>query len=234
VTADATERGPAGTGRGGPGPASPGPGPASPGSPGMDPANRNTSGTPGSSRRPGRRRQPGLDLGAGYSARPWTTNDAPDLVLGLQDPLVRRYATRLIDDRPTAVNALFSWADQWQQSTGAAWAVCDPSRRIVGSVRFGLIDPDVGTGSVGYWMLPEGRGRGLASGALRAGTRTVLDRLGWHRIELYHAIENERSCAVARRCRYPAEGVMRSAMYYPVDGRRSDEHLHARLRDDPV
>jgi ribosomal-protein-alanine N-acetyltransferase len=184
--------------------------------------------------RPGGRRQPRLDIGSGSAVRPWTTADAPDLVLGLRDALVRHYAGRLIDDRTTALAALLSWSDQWQQGTGAAWAVCDPAQQIVGSIRFGLIDPEVGTGSVGYWLLPDGRGRGLASGALRATTPVVLERLGWHRIELYHAVENERSCAVARRGGYLQEGVMRSAMRYPVDGRRSDEHLHARLRDDPA
>ena len=64
-------------------------------------------------------------------------------------------------------------------------------------------------------------------------TRLVFDRFGWHRIELYHAVENERSCGVAKRAGYPPEGVKRSAMSYPVDGRRSDEHLHARLVSDP-
>jgi RimJ/RimL family protein N-acetyltransferase len=60
----------------------------------------------------------------------------------------------------------------------------------------------------------------------------VFERLGWHRIELAHAVENERSCGVARRCGYLQEGVMRHAMRYAADGRWSDEHLHARLSTD--
>jgi RimJ/RimL family protein N-acetyltransferase len=86
---------------------------------------------------------------------------------------------------------------------------------------------------VGYWLLPEGRGRGIATSALRRTTPVVFRRLEWHRIELYHAVENKRSCGVARRSGYVAEGVMRSAMRYPADGRWSDEHLHARLVTDP-
>jgi ribosomal-protein-alanine N-acetyltransferase len=62
----------------------------------------------------------------------------------------------------------------------------------------------------------------------------VFEHLGWHRVELYHAVENGRSCAVARRAGFPFEGVMREAMRYPVDGRWSDEHLHARLVSDPA
>lgn len=180
------------------------------------------------------RRQPRLELPGGYTARPWTAEDAPDMVMGLRDALVRQYAGQLVDDRPTALAVLHAWSGQWQAGMGAAWAVCDPGRRVVGSVRFGAVDPEVGTGSVGYWLLPEGRGFGLAAATLRAGTRVVFQRLGWHRIELYHAVENGRSCAVARRAGYRQEGVMRSAMRYPVDGRRSDEHLHARLVTDPA
>lgn len=179
------------------------------------------------------RRQPQLELASGYRLRPWSTTDAPDLLIGMRDALVRQYASQLFDEQPAALAALHTWADQWREGLGAAWAVCDPDRQIIGSVRFGLTDPQLGTGSVGYWLLPEGRGRGLASGALRAGTQLVFDRLGWHRIELYHAIENGRSCGVAKRSGYPQEGVMRSAMRYPIDGRRSDEHLHARLSSDP-
>jgi RimJ/RimL family protein N-acetyltransferase len=180
------------------------------------------------------RRQPTLDLPSGYRLRPWTTADAPDIVIGMRDALVRQYAGQLIDDRDAALGALHAWTDQWQAGLGVAWAIWDPARQIVGSVRFGVIDPEVGTGSVGYWLLPQGRGRGVAAEALRVATPFVFDRLGWHRMELYHAVENERSCGVAKRAGYLPEGVMRSAMRYPVDGRRSDEHLHARLATDPV
>jgi RimJ/RimL family protein N-acetyltransferase len=151
----------------------------------------------------------------------------------MRDALVRQYAGQLIDERQSALAALHTWADQWQEGQGAAWAICEPGRQVVGSVRFGMIDPELGTGSVGYWLLPVGRGHGLASNALRSATQLVFDRFGWHRVELYHAIENERSCRVAKRAGYLQEGVMRSAMRYPVDGRRSDEHLHARLITDP-
>jgi RimJ/RimL family protein N-acetyltransferase len=172
-------------------------------------------------------------LSTGCRLRPWRTADAPDLVIAMRDALVRWYAGQLIEDRREALAALHTWSDQWQEGLGAAWAICDPDSQIVGSVRFGMRDAQIGIGSVGYWLLPNGRGRGLASAALRTATQVVFERLEWHRVELYHALENERSCGVAKRAGYPQEGVMRSAMRYPVDGRRSDEHLHARLRSDP-
>jgi len=178
--------------------------------------------------------QPQLPLPHGLCLRPWHQDDAPGLVLAMHDPLVRHYAGALIDDRATASGALHRWAGAWQHADGAAWVVSDAGRQVLGSVRFGLLDAPLGTGSVGYWLTPGVRGKGVATAAVRAATETVFGQLGWRRIELYHAVENARSCGVARRAGYVAEGVMRQAMRYPVDGRWSDEHLHARLAgDDP-
>jgi RimJ/RimL family protein N-acetyltransferase len=177
--------------------------------------------------------QPSLSVAGNVVLRPWRPEDAPQLLLAQRDPAVRHYAGRLLEDRESALAALQRWVRDWYDAAGAAWAVTAPGSSILGMVRFGLVDPKLGTGSVGYWLLPEARGRGIASAALRRTTSVVFERLEWHRIELYHAVENERSCGVARRAGYLAEGVMRAAMRYPADGRWSDEHLHARLVTDP-
>ena len=178
-------------------------------------------------------RQPRLALPGGLLLRSWRADDAPGLVLAMRDPLVRHYAGALVDDRAEAAGAIHRWSSCWQHGDGAAWAVSDPSGQVLGSLRFGLLDPGLGTGSVGYWLHSEVRGRRVAAAAVRAGTEAVFSRLRWRRIELYHAVENLRSCAVAKRAGYHLEGVMREAMRYPVDGRWSDEHLHARLAGDP-
>lgn len=178
-------------------------------------------------------RQPHLDLPGGLRLRPWRADDAPALMLAMRDPLIRHYAGSLVDDRPDALRRVQRFTHLWADGDGAAWVIGDQGGQLLGSVRFGLRDPVLACGEVGYWLLPQVRGRGVASAALRAGTTAVIRGLGWHRIELHHAIENDRSCAVARRSGYRAEGVLRSAMRYPSDGRWSDEHLHARLADDP-
>jgi RimJ/RimL family protein N-acetyltransferase len=182
--------------------------------------------------RPPRGPQPGLTLPGGLTLRRWAQDDAPALFLALHDPLVRHYSGFLLEDVPAARVMLQRLTAVWERGDGAAWAISDGGGTVLGSVRFGLLDSRLGVGSVGYWLLPEGRGRGVATAAVRRATRAVFDRLRWHRIELYHAVENERSCALARRCGYLQEGVMREAMRYPDDGRWSDEHLHARLAGD--
>ncbi|MFI7586664.1 GNAT family N-acetyltransferase [Spongisporangium articulatum] len=182
------------------------------------------------------RRQPSLNLPspAEYALlRPWRSEDATDLLLMRRDPLNEHYAGRLLQGRGEALARMSEWGAGWQDGTAASWAiVAADGQQLLGMVTFGLVQADLLTGSVGYELMPQARGRGLATAAVRAATSIVFQRLGWHRIELYHAVENDRSCAVARRAGYLFEGVMRSAMRYPVDGRYSDEHLHARIATD--
>jgi [ribosomal protein S5]-alanine N-acetyltransferase len=178
-------------------------------------------------------RQPILPLPLGLRMRPWVQADAPGLVLALRDPLVRHYAGFIVDDRSQALSRIQRSAAAWPDEVGGHWVISGNSGEVLGSVGFGQIVGGVESGSVGYWLLPEARGHGVVTTAVRAATVAAFDHLGWRRIELYHAVENERSCGVARRCGYRFEGVMRDAMRYPDDGRWSDEHLHARLITDP-
>ncbi|WP_243707898.1 GNAT family protein [Micromonospora sp. KC606] len=85
--------------------------------------------------------------------------------------------------------------------------------------------------SVGYWTVAAARGAGVASRAVSALTRWALAELRLHRIELCHAVANPASCRVAERAGYRAEGTLGEAYRYG-DGRRHDEHLHARLATD--
>jgi RimJ/RimL family protein N-acetyltransferase len=152
----------------------------------------------------------------------------------MRDPLVQRYAGFLVTDLAEAEQRVQRYAAGWAGDDGVAWVVSDASRTVLGSVRFGLVDRYLGCGMVGYWLLPPVRGIGVASSAVRRGCGLVMEQLGWHRVELRHAVENERSCAVARRCGFRLEGVLRDAMRYPSDGRWSDEHVHARIAGDRV
>ncbi len=179
------------------------------------------------------RRHPRIALPEGLELRAWRQDDAAALHLAQRDPLVARYAGFLLTDRADALQTVQRYAAAWPDGDGVAWAVSSASGELLGSLRFAVHDSGLGCGSVGYWLAPPARGRGIASAALLLGTRVVFDRLGWHRIELSHAVENERSCAVGRRAGYRAEGVLRDGMRYPVDDRWSDEHLHARLVTDP-
>lgn len=183
--------------------------------------------------RPGRPLgQPTLPCEGGARLRPWSANDCPALLLAYRDPLIRRYAPALIEDRGHAHGVVATWSGLWLDGAGASWAICSPGNALLGAVVFVLRDAVSGRAETGYWLMPEARGRGLATDALRTASVAVFCAFGWHRLEASHAVGNERSCAVAVRAGYRAEGVLRQSQYYPDSGTWSDEHLHARLAGD--
>lgn len=103
--------------------------------------------------------------------------------------------------------------------------------RPLGTVSLFSIDLGQGTALVGYRTVPAERGRGVATAALRTVAGEAFDVLGLHRLQLYHAVANPASCAVARAASFALEGTLREAYRYG-DGVRYDDHLHARLRTD--
>jgi RimJ/RimL family protein N-acetyltransferase len=105
--------------------------------------------------------------------------------------------------------------------------------RAVGTASLFSIDRGQGTALVGYRTVPAERGRGVASAALQTVARAAFDELDLHRLQLYHAAANLASCAVARAAGFVVEGTLRESYRYG-DGRRYDEHLHARLRTDTL
>ncbi|MFN8168141.1 MAG: GNAT family protein [Candidatus Nanopelagicales bacterium] len=114
----------------------------------------------------------------------------------------------------------------------ASWVVRDLDGTVIGQVSLHQLDPVNGSGEVGYWLTPAGRGRGVATAALDAAARFAFDVLELARVELFHAVENEASCRVAQRAGFLLEGTARQSFVYG-DGHRHDEHLHARLATDP-
>ena len=93
-----------------------------------------------------------------------------------------------------------------------------------------VIDRETKTAELGYVVVPEARGRGVATQALRLLTEFAFEELGMERLELMIAVHNEPSKIVAERAGYTREGVLRSA--YFKQGRREDTELWSRLASD--
>jgi RimJ/RimL family protein N-acetyltransferase len=113
-----------------------------------------------------------------------------------------------------------------------SWVVRSPDGVLLGQVSLHRIDREGGDAEIGYWLVPAARGAGVGTAAVAAATRYGFDVAGVARIELFHAVENEPSCRLATRCGYLLEGTSRQSFVYG-DGRRHDEHNHARLATDP-
>ncbi|WBB81485.1 GNAT family N-acetyltransferase [Micromonospora sp. WMMD882] len=167
--------------------------------------------------------------GPELALRPWRPEDAPAVLAALRDPQTAQWNPSTMPDLAAARTWVRLRAD-WSAGDHASFAVTDPvTGALTGSVSLHRIHGD--EASIGYWTTPGARGRGVASAAVRLVTGWAFDTLGLHRIELCHAVANPASCRVAERAGYAWEGTLRESYRYG-DGRRYDEHLHARLATD--
>lgn len=84
--------------------------------------------------------------------------------------------------------------------------------------------------SIGYWIVPSARGRGVATSALVALSRWGLELPGVHRLELYAEPRNRGSCRTAEKAGYYREGLLRG--WQEVHGERRDMYMYSLLRTD--
>ncbi len=174
--------------------------------------------------------------GYGLRLRMWEYADAPIALRGLTDPEFLRWNTPLVPvrDEADARDFIRGRFEGWERGNAATYAVTEDDE-IVGQVSLNLIDRTFSNARVGYWVLAEARGRGVAARALELCTRWAFSDVGLHRLELGHALGNVPSCRVAARCGYAYEGTLRGAMFEA--GSKDvfrDIHLHARLATDPL
>ncbi|MEW2585057.1 GNAT family N-acetyltransferase [Streptomyces virginiae] len=178
-----------------------------------------------------------LDLGDA-TLRPWGREPAgtellDSLVAAAADPAIALWNPLATADHKAARAWLEAREDAWDRGAGAPFAVLSATDgALLGTVNLRWVDRTDGLAMIGYWFLPDARGRGLATRATRAVTTWGFRTAGVRRIELAHATGNEASCRVAHRCGYLPEGTLRESHLFG-DGVHHDEHLHARLATDP-
>ena len=117
---------------------------------------------------------------------------------------------------------------RWGQGESATFAICDTSDRCVGHVFVNLTSMRRAT--IGYWLLPEARGKGLATRAVRLASRWALRDLTLARLGLLTEPSNDHSQGVAERSGFHREGVLRS--YAEIDGRRVDYASFSLVSED--
>lgn len=191
--------------------------------------------------RPATRPLPDLH-GHGLRLRPWDPDseaDAEAWFRGRTDPEFQRWNTplRITTDLDSALESLRDCARNTSEGTSASYCVTEAATGTpLGHIGVNVIDRVMSCARVGYWVLPEARGRRVATHALALVARWAVTEpgLGLHRLELGHAVGHDSSCRVAVRCGFRPEGTLRGAMWEAgrYDAYR-DVHLHARLATDP-
>jgi len=175
--------------------------------------------------------QPILLTGDGLLLRPWRGRDVTAVHEAFQDPLMHQWHIRRSDSEAEVAGWIEEWGKEWEGERDAQWAVVDAdSDRLLGRVALRSIYLVDAVAKVAYWTTAAARGQGVATRATTALARWAFEEIGFHRLELLHAVANEASCRVAEKAGFALEGVKRSAAFHQ-DGWH-DMHLHGRVRGD--
>jgi RimJ/RimL family protein N-acetyltransferase len=101
--------------------------------------------------------------------------------------------------------------------------------RLIGGTGLHRFDWGVPRFEVGYWVRHSEQGRGLVTEAVQTLVRFAFDALGARRVEIRMSSHNVRSRAVAERCGFTLEGVLRQDSL-GFDGQARDTAVYARVR----
>ncbi len=173
----------------------------------------------------------GLDDGA-VTVRLIAQADLPEIVVACNDEAIARYTTVPSPYQPEHAQTWLARASVGISSGTDLAAVVVDSREggLLGSVGLHGIDRISGRCTAGYWVAEQARGRGVASRALRLISAYAFDELGMRRIELTIEPANQDSRAVAERCGFVREGLLRSFMI--IAGARRDMLIYALISED--
>jgi RimJ/RimL family protein N-acetyltransferase len=100
--------------------------------------------------------------------------------------------------------------------------------RLLGGTGLHRIDWGLRKFEIGYWIRPEAAGQGHVSEAVRLLAVLAFGPLGARRVEIRCDARNARSRAVAERCGFQLEGVLRCDAL-GVDGQVRDTCVYAQV-----
>lgn len=165
--------------------------------------------------------------GPGFILRPFREDDFAAARTLEQDPAAARWVPSLPADDGAGVVAYY---DRCREDGELLHLViADPrSDAYLGETM--LAPGEHRTGEVGCCVAPAARGRGIATGTLRALTDWSFATLGLGRVQVFVGVENVAALRLAEASGFRREGTLRG--YWEEDGRRLDAIILARLAGD--
>ncbi|BBH66046.1 N-acetyltransferase [Actinoplanes sp. OR16] len=163
--------------------------------------------------------------------RPLRESDAPDVVAGACDPVTQQW---LPLPRPYTIEHARAFVNRLAPGLhaighGVVRAI-EVDGAFAGVIDLKRTDWVARVTEMGYWAMPEFRGRGVMTEATVALSRWALGDAGFERVELRIAPGNIASNRVAIKSGFTREGVARSAGY--VHGNRLDLVIYSKIIQD--
>lgn len=144
--------------------------------------------------------------------RPLREADAPPIAIAANDPETQKWlplpTPYTVGDAMWFIKVHATAAQM--SGTGIVFAI-EHDGTFVGCIDIKRAEWLNGTCEIGYWTIPEQRGRGYMSQALDLLSGWVLLDQGFVRVEVRAAVENLASQKVAERAGFSREGVARQA-----------------------
>ena len=105
------------------------------------------------------------------------------------------------------------------------------SEVVLGGINLHHFDPLRDAVEIGYWLLLDARGRGVATRCVRAAAEHAFEH-GVYRVEAHVRVGNAASERVLERAGFVREGVKRRYLRRGGETEKHDATLFARLADD--
>jgi RimJ/RimL family protein N-acetyltransferase len=165
--------------------------------------------------------------------RPWHEADAPAVVAALQDPEIARWVTIPQPFRPDDADAFIAASRTMRRDgSGTPFAIVEVATdRLLGAVT--LFGPEGHQATVGMWLVPEARGRGVGTRTLRRVADWTFETTGVFRLDCFIMVGNEPSERMVQRAGFRREGVLRGWDLHH-GGVPVDCVAYSRLRTDSV
>jgi RimJ/RimL family protein N-acetyltransferase len=144
--------------------------------------------------------------------RPPDERDLPAIETGIHDPDVVRWVG---PPEGTAEEVLRLDRNRWAAGS-PTFAICAADDECVGLVWLNRRPSDTTSGSIGYWLLPDARGMGLASRSVRLVVQWAFEELGCERLRITVSASNRSSQGVAERCGFAWTGRTETVVAYEL------------------
>lgn len=166
--------------------------------------------------------------------RGFTDDDLDVVFRGLSHPQVIahygvRYASR------EATRAQMTWFARIEaEGTGRWWAICPRGKpdQVMGAVGLNDLVAAHRRAEMGYWLLPEHWGQGLAAECTAAMIAHAFGAMGLYRLAAEVDAPNHASRRLLQRLGFREEGIRRAFEW--KDGAPLDLVVYSRLADDPA
>ena len=150
--------------------------------------------------------------------RPPGEDDVPRLVGAFADPEVARIsAMARFGEPPYGEGEARAWLDSQRTARDDGrrlmLAIADDGA-MVGTIDVDFANAGQGRAELGYWVVAERRGQGVARRAIRATAGYAIGDLGLSRIELLIEPHNPASCRAAEAAGFTREGLLRSFLEF--------------------